>query len=126
MKKTLQITISMLVLALILAACAPALPATSVGIPATAGFAQSTTRPASVEGVEIQVLHNSPVQVNALIRGHLTESCATLGGSRVSYASGAFQIAVDAVSPGDRGCLQAVTPFETTIALDTGNLPAGN
>jgi Ig-like domain-containing protein len=125
MKSVVQITISALLLGLILAACAPAVPVTGVGNSPTVGPAQATTRPAPIESVEIQIAQGSPVQVTALVRGHLTESCATLGDSRVVFASNVFQISVVAVSPNDRGCIQIVTPFETTISLDTSNLPAG-
>ena len=115
MKHLVHFTISILAIGLILAACAPVARPTSVVDAPTGG--QSSTRPAPVESVQIQILDRSPVQVNALVRGHLTESCATLGNAQVTYTSNVFQIAVVAVSPGDRGCAQVVTPFETTIAL---------
>jgi hypothetical protein len=126
MKKLLQMASSAVLIGLILAACSPLVPATNDPATSIPGPAQMTTRPAPVESVEVQILHNRPFQVNALIRGHLAESCATLGGSQVTYASNVFQIAVVAVSPSDRGCIQIVTPFETTIALDASNLPAGS
>ncbi len=70
-------------------------------------------------------MDTDPPQVNAVVRGNLTESCATLGQSDVQYDSGTFHITVYAVSPGDIGCAQVTTPFETTVALDTHGLPAG-
>ena len=126
MKKLLQMASSVVLIGLVLAACSPLAPATNGPATSIPGPAQMTTRPAPVESVEVQILHNSPLQVNALIRGHLTESCATLGGSQVTHAGNVFQIAVVAVSPGDRGCLQVVTPFETTVVLNVGSLPAGS
>ena len=125
MKKLLQMASLVILIGLVVSACSPLAPGPNgpaTSIPATA---QMTTRPAPVESVEVQISHNSPLLVNALVRGHLTESCATLGGSQVTYASNVFQIAVVAVSPDDRGCLQVVTPFETTVALDVSSLPAG-
>ena len=78
-----------------------------------------------MQSVEIQVMKSDPLQVNAVVRGSLTESCATLGPSQVQYTSNTFRITVYAVSPTDRGCAQVTVPFETTIALDIRGLPAG-
>jgi hypothetical protein len=44
----------------------------------------------------------------------------------VQYESNAFQITVYANSPADIGCVQATTPVEATIPLDTKDLPAGS
>ena len=126
MKNVLQVTILTLLLGLILTACAPAVPVPGVASSPSASPTQTTTRPAPVESVEVQISQSDPSRVSALVRGHLTESCATLGASGVTYASNVFQIAIVSVSPSDRGCVQMVTPFETTIALDARDLPAGN
>ncbi len=88
--------------------------------------APTASREAQVQSVEIQVLPGNPAQVNAIVRGNLSESCAVLGESQVTYASNTFQIKVFAVSPTDRGCAQITTPFETTIPLDTSGLPEGS
>ncbi len=105
-------------LPLVLTACALATP-----VPIQAPI---TSHEAQVQSVDIQVMATNPPQVNAVVRGNLSESCATLAPTQVSYASNAFEIKVYAVSPTDRGCAQITTPFETTIALDTTDLPAGN
>lgn len=105
-----------------LAAC---LPVGSSAGPIITPQPQTASREAQVQSVEIQIMQANPLQVNAVVRGNLTESCATLGDSQVQYASNTFWIAVYAVSPTDRGCAQINTPFETTIALGTNNLPTG-
>jgi hypothetical protein len=87
--------------------------------------AQTARREAQVQSVEIQVLPGTPTRINAVVRGNLTESCAVLGESQVTYASNTFQITVLAISPTDRGCVQIITPYETTVALNTSGLPAG-
>ncbi len=87
--------------------------------------AQTARREAQVQSVEIQVLPGTPAQINAVVRGNLTESCAVLGESQVTYASNTFQITLVAISPTDRGCVQIITPYETTVALNTSGLPAG-
>src|SRR5512143_2542482 len=121
MKGILGIAILTIVLSLIVAACAPLVPATSTPV-VTAAMSQ---REAQVQSVEIQVLQSDPPQVNAVVRGNLTESCAALGESRLQYAGNTFQITVYAISPTDRGCAQVTTPFETVIPLDTNGKPAG-
>ncbi len=117
-------------IALVLTACAPAI--NPIVVPPTTPASgpqilqtQTVSREAQVQSVEIQVMNSDPLQVNAVVRGSLTESCATLGQSQVQYTSNTFRITVYAVSPTDRGCAQVTAPFETTIALDIRGLPAG-
>jgi len=83
------------------------------------------SRQVQVQSVEIQILQTSPIQVNAIVHGNFTESCATLGEHQVQFETNTFKITLFAVSPSDRGCAQAITPFETIIRLETSNLPAG-
>jgi hypothetical protein len=128
MKNLLNFTISVFLIGMVLTACAPLIPAVGVASAPTlnpSSTPPTTQREAQVQSVEIQVLQADPPRVNAVVRGSLTESCATLGQSQVQYASNTFRIAVHAVSPTDRGCAQVTTPFETTIALDTNGLGAG-
>lgn len=130
MKKLLQTIAWVILVTLSLTACAPASNPTVVPTSPPASTPQvvstpTASREAHVQSVEIQITNTAPAQVNAIVRGNLTESCATLGESQVEYASNTFQITVYAVSPTDRGCVQATTPFETTIPLNTANLPAG-
>ena len=117
-------------IALTLTACIPAMsvqPQPTIDPTPTiqATQTQAVNREAQVQQVEIQQLGTNPAQVNAIVRGNLTESCATLGQSQVQYAANTFQITVYAVIAADRGCVQRTTPFETTIPLDTSGLPAG-
>jgi len=86
---------------------------------------QLTSREAQVQSVEIQILQTDPSQINAVVHGNLTESCATLGESQVQYSSNTIGITVYAVSRSDIGCMQATTPFETTVPLNITNLSNG-
>jgi hypothetical protein len=130
MNKLLQ-TIPLVILVMLsLVACVPAINPTIVSatVPASTPQGiqtQTASREAQVQSVEIQVMNNVPVQVNAVVRGNLTESCATLGESQVQYASNTFQITVYAISPTNIGCAQITTRFETTISLNTSGLTAG-
>jgi hypothetical protein len=110
-----------------LVACVPAINLTIVPTSTPQPIqTQMVSREAQVQSVEIQMTNTTPVQVNAVVRGNLTESCVTLGESQVQYVSNNFQIVVYANSPAEIGCVQATTPFETTIPLDIKDLPAGS
>lgn len=102
-----------LVYLMLLAACAPAMPPTIVPtvIPLATATHQTTTREAQVQRIEVQTLQSNPLQISAIVRGNLTESCAILGESQVQYASNTFQITVYVNSLADIGCVQATTPF---------------
>jgi len=128
LRKLLKTAALICVIALVLIGCTPALSPTDAPtvIPSSTPERQMTSREAQVQSVVIQTLQTNPPQINAVVRGNLTESCATLGESQVQYASNTFQIMVYVVSPADIGCVQATTPFDTTIPLDTKDLPAGN
>jgi len=71
---------------------------------ATAGH-QTTSREAQVQNVEVQTSLSNRPQVSAIVRGNLTEPCATLGESQLQYASNTFQITVYVNSPADIGCV---------------------
>jgi len=85
----------------------------------------TTSREAQVQNVQIQALQTNPPQINAVVHGNLTESCAALGESQVQYSSNTIQITIYAVSRSDSGCVQATTPFETTIPLNAKDLSDG-
>ena len=127
-KQSLSIGFRIWLLVFTLTACAPVVQAT---LPPTVISSVTTSheiisREAQVQSVEIQTSQTDPPQVSAVVRGHLTESCATLRESQVQYALQTFQITVYAKSPADIGCAPVTTPFETTIPLDIKDLPAGS
>jgi hypothetical protein len=110
-----------------LAACVPAINLTVIPTSTPQAIqTQMVSREAQVQSVEIQMTNTTPVQVNAVVRGNLTESCATLGESQMQYDSNTFQITLYTLSPADRGCAQVTSPFETTIALPATDLSAGS
>jgi hypothetical protein len=128
--KLTQTIAAMILVLLFLSACKPALstPVTPTTTPISTPEAISTviaSREAQVQSIEIQLMNADPAQVNVLVRGKLTESCATLGESQVQYASNIFKITVYTNSPADIGCVQATTPFETTIPLNTKDRRSG-
>src|SRR5512135_3387554 len=129
-KTLLYATPMMALLALLLTACAPATKLAVVSTTAPVSTSKVTptllaSREAQVQSIEIQVLGIDPAHVNAVVRGNLTESCATLGESQVHYAANTFQITIYAASPTDRGCVQMSSPFQAAIPLDTHEMPSG-
>ena len=131
MKKVIQFTVILSLMILVLTACIPV--SYVLGIPNKAPAstpqamqAQTATREAQVQSVEIQMLKTNPAQVNAVVRGNLTEACATFADPQLSFTTNTFMIKLLTVSPSDRGCLQVTTPFEQTIPLNTTDLPAGD
>ena len=130
MKKVLQFTSLFVLYILVLTACIPV--SSVIGIPTVApastpqeSQSQTAVRDAQVQSVEVQFMQTDPVQVNAIVRGNLTESCATFGDTQMSYASNTFQIKLLTVSPTDRGCAQITTPYAQTISLNTTDLLPG-
>lgn len=128
--KFLQITTLIALITVLLTSCASPVnptiaPTTQIDPTPQATQPQLTSREAQVQSVEIQTLQTAPPQINAVVHGNLTKSCATLGESQVQYSSNTIGITVYAVSRSDIGCVQATTPFETTIPLNTKDLSNG-
>jgi len=128
--KILQIMVLIVFITALLTSCAspvnPAVePTTRTDPTPQATQPQLTRREAQVQSVEIQILQNAPLQINAVIHGNLTESCATMGDSQVQYSSNTIEITVYAVSRSDIGCMQSTTPFETTVPLNVNDLSNG-
>jgi len=126
MKNLSHITAFLVLTGLILSACAPlARIGNGVDSPTPEPVPQFTTREAQVQSVEIQTMNTNPIQVNAIVGGILTESCAKLGESQVQYESNTIRITVFTLSPTGTGCVQTTTAFETTVPINTKDLPAG-
>ncbi len=127
MKTLRQSAVLLILLSVLLSACSPLVRvADGAGSPTLEPAPGTSIREAQVQSVKIQVIDSNPPLVSAAVHGSLTESCATLGQSQVQYADNTFHVTVYVVSPSDRGCAPSNTPFDTTIALDTSDLPAGN
>src|SRR5512140_302335 len=128
MKIHIHVTTYVVLFMMLLSACAPIAPATQRLSDPTATpmpTALPASREAQVQSVEIQILETDPQQVSAVVHGNLTESCATLGETKVQYEANTFHLTVYAISPANVGCAQVITPFETTIPLDIRGLSPG-
>ncbi len=117
----------LLLAALLLTACAPAVSlGGGLGAPTGQPAVHSAPYLAQVDSLQVQVTEGSPQQVLALVRGTFSESCATLGDTQVQYSANTFRISVYAVSPVDRGCAPASSPFQTSVPLDLTGLAPGD
>ena len=127
-KQSSGIGLLILLLVFMLTACTPAAPVavSPTVIPSVTTILQPVSREAQVQSVEVHISQSHPLQVSAVVHGNLTESCASLEESQVQYVSNTFQITVYAKSSSDIGCAPVTTPFDTTIPLDTKDLPAGD
>jgi hypothetical protein len=133
MKRNLLITSLFVLLVLVLNACAPVSHAAGgipTGIPPATpqdAVTQAPTalREAQVQSVEVQFSKIEPLQIWAIVRGNLNESCAKLSDPQVSIVDNTIQIKVMSLSPTDRGCIQITTPFVQNVPLDTDTLTSG-
>lgn len=101
--------------------------------PSAQGLPTYTTTPqqdlsgqAAVDSIEILVLESFPVQIRALVRGWLPDSCTTIGGIVQTREGNAFRVTISTVRATDKVCAQSLVPFEETIALQVAGLQAGD
>jgi len=104
----------------------PALPPLS-NAPDAAIQAQAASpgREANLKTVEAIVQESFPVQVQALIRGWVPDSCTTVAQVNQARNGHSFEIALATLRQTDAICAQQPQSFEKTMALDVTGLPAG-
>ena len=111
---------------LVLTACVPTSRTASFTSSTPVPVPNMTTREVQVDSVEVKVRQSQPTaQIDAIVRGHLTEACAVLSEPAFAYADHTFQIKVMASSPTDRGCAQITSQFESDFPLNAVDLQAG-
>ena len=82
---------------------------------------------AAVDEVSLQIMESFPVQVAAVAKGNLKDSCTAIDEIRQSYDADTktFTIEITTVRDADAVCAQVLAPFEERIELDVRGLPAG-
>lgn len=75
-----------------------------------------------VESIEVLIGKSNPVQVDAVVRGQLADSCTTIVGATVEAQAQTFVVTLQANRPADQMCAQVLTPFEQIVPLE---LPVG-
>lgn len=98
-------------------------PPTNQAVPAAAS--QYSYGDAAVESLEIRTLESFPLQIQAVARGNLPDSCTELDQALVTRNGNIFQGRLTVRTRTDQMCAQAVVPFEKVIPLDVTGLPPG-
>jgi inhibitor of cysteine peptidase len=82
---------------------------------------------ASVESIEILILESFPVQVHALVKGNMPDTCTEIDqiNRHSDLENNTFWVEITTVRPTNVECTTEVVPFEEIIALDVYGLPAG-
>jgi uncharacterized protein YgiM (DUF1202 family) len=117
-----KILYSIIFFILLMAACAP------VATPEPSAPVQTEPAPVSglaiVQSIEVQVRENSPIQVNAIVRGQLPDSgCTTIASIDQARDGNTFRLTLTTTTDPLALCAAALTPFEQVVALDVNDLP---
>ena len=80
---------------------------------------------AAIERFEVSLTLGEPPLVSVTIFGNLPNGCATLGDVKQAINGDTVVLTVEAVTPADQICTQALVPFEQSVDLDLATLPSG-
>jgi hypothetical protein len=128
----------MLVLLPALAACGDNPPTATVApqptfttlapTPANAATPQSGATPmpnvATVESVVVNTQSTTPNEVEVTIKGYLPNPCTKVVRIEQQRNADTFTITLETVREGSN-CIEVISPFEETVALDTNGLAPG-
>ncbi len=78
-----------------------------------------------VDRVEVAILESFPVQVVAVVKGNLPDSCASVEGGVFRRGDYEFTIILEGRRPENLFCAQVLTPFEKSFGLDVYGLKKG-
>ena len=79
---------------------------------------------AVVQSLEVQILENSPIVVNVIVRGQLPDAgCTTISGVNQTRDGNSIKVTLATTTDPVALCAQALTPFEQVVVLDISNLP---
>ncbi len=88
--------------------------------PAWAGGGRAT-----VASIEIVIAESFPVQVFAILRGHLSDGCTKIAGiTSRGPEDNRFELEIATQRPPDAMCTQALVPFEHNVPIQAYGLPA--
>lgn len=78
----------------------------------------------TVDQIELLLMESFPIQVAAIVRGHLSDGCGVLDGISARRTDEGFVLEIAAHREGDF-CTEALVPFEERVVLDVLGLKAG-
>jgi len=116
--------IAALAVGMLLAACGGTAENAS-GTPTLPDGGDVISGEATVEEVNLVFMESFPLQVRAVVKGYLADSCTTIDQTTVERVENTFQVTITTRRPAHEMCAQMVQPFEKSIALDVYGLPAG-
>ena len=115
-----------LIVALTVAACGPWTATATPTPPPTMTENPPTTGMATVQSVDIQLVENSPLQVNAIVRGQLPDGgCTKISGVHQSRDGYSIKVTLTTVTDAAAVCVLVLTPFEYLVTLDVAGLSPG-
>ncbi len=82
-------------------------------------------RGAYLEELQVSVQDGVPAQVQAAVRGHLSDACTTIRNVKVEREGDTFHILLDVFRDPLALCTQALVPFAEVVKLDVDHLAAG-
>ena len=115
--------IGLLVLSMVLAACAGGTPAPATATPTEGEVLYGK---ATVEEVSVVFLESFPLQVQVVAKGYLADSCTSIDEVIVKQVDNTFTAEITTRRPAKEMCAQIVQPFEKNIPLDVYGLPSGD
>lgn len=81
----------------------------------------------TVESIEILIAESFPVQVFAILRGHLSDGCTEITDVSASGpVDNRFHIEITTQRPPDAICTQALVSFERNVPINAYGLLAGD
>ena len=80
---------------------------------------------AYIRTVDIEIQESFPVDVIAVVRGDLQDSCSVIDLIEINKIESLFDISLHTAKPKDVMCAQVVSPFMERISLDVDGLSAG-
>ncbi len=90
--------------------------------PAWAGGGRAT-----VESIEMVIAESFPVQVFAILRGHLGDGCTEISGiTSRGPVDNRFDIDITTQRPPEAMCTQALVPFQHNVPIHAYGLLAGD
>jgi hypothetical protein len=136
MKRNRLIGLTLALIVMLVAACAPAaapeptpLPAPEEPVlpeePITGPGQGERGQNAFVDEIDVLILESFPVQVNVVVRGNLPDGCTYLDEVEEEREGNTIKLTLWTTRDPDAMCTMALVPFEEVVSLDVYGLEAG-
>src|SRR5690606_28492300 len=83
------------------------------------------TGDATVESISVHTVESLPIQYQAVLRGHLPDSCTAITDVQQVREATTFRIRMTTQRTQNETCTETATPFEQVVTLDVSGLPLG-